>query len=206
MKTFTIHQGIAAPLLRDNIDTDTIIPSVEMKRVSRHGLSGGLFAAWRYTDRAGRIPDPKFVLNRQEYRNATILLTGVNFGCGSSREHAVWALAEYGIRAIIAVSFGVIFRNNCIANGVLPICLPAKVIAGLADHVTLAPQENRLTIDLEARTVTAQPAIVCPFEIPDSDAEMLLQGLDPVALTLRLDSSIRSFRDADRRRRPWVYL
>ena len=113
MEKFQVHQGVAAPLLRINIDTDAIIPSREMKRVSKHGLGDGLFAAWRYTLPGGREPNPDFILNQSPFDQASILLAGTNFGCGSSREHAVWALVEYGIRAIIAPSFGSIFYNNC---------------------------------------------------------------------------------------------
>ena len=206
MKKFTRHSGIAAPLIRNNVDTDAIIPSVEMKRVSKHGLSNGLFAAWRYSDRVKRVPNPDFILNREEYRGATILLSGVNFGCGSSREHAVWALAEFGVRSIIAVSFGAIFRNNCIANGLLPVCLPADAVKELAGYVEKSPQERPVLVDLEQRTVTAGASISYPFEMADSDAEMLLSGMDPVALTLRMDHEIRDFQKTDRLARPWVYL
>lgn len=206
MKKFVVHKGIAAPLIRNNVDTDAIIPSVEMKRVSKHGLSDGMFAAWRYLDRANRIPDPEFILNQEPCRGASILLSGVNFGCGSSREHAVWALDEFGIRAIIAVSFGAIFRTNCIANGLLPICLPAEIIEELADYTRENPREHMLEINLEQRTVAATPGRIFPFEIAKSDAEMLLEGLDPIALTLRLDDQIRAFQASDRKARPWVYL
>ena len=206
MKTFRQLTGIAAPLVRNNVDTDAIIPSVEMKRVSKHGLSDGLFASWRYLDRSARKEDPGFVLNRPEYHGATILLSGLNFGCGSSREHAVWALDEFGIRSIIAVSFGAIFRSNCIANGLLPICLPPQVIATLAGFVEQDPRNNRLRIDLVARSVTADPTRVFAFEIADSEAQMLLEGADPVALTLRLEQRIEAFEETDRKRRPWVYL
>ena len=206
MKKFTVHSGVAAPLLRSNLDTDAIIPSVEMKQFSRKGLSGGLFAAWRYSDRINRVPDPDFILNRPDYRDASILLSGRNFGCGSSREHAVWALVEYGFRAIIAESFGGIFRANCIANGLLPISMPEQIVLELADFVIPNPPQRRLSIDLTQRTVTAAPGQRYSFDIAKSDAEMLIEGLDPISLTLRLDNNIRSFHEADRQRRPWVYL
>jgi len=206
MKKFVTHSGIAAALIRNNIDTDAIIPSIEMKRVSKHGLSGGLFAAWRYTDRSRRIPDPEFILNRDAFKGASILLSGINFGCGSSREHAVWALGEYGIRAIIAESFGSIFYSNCIANGLLPITLSEKEIDRLSRFVEADPRRNLLHIDLEKRTVSASPGQVYPFDIADSDAEMLLNGLDPVALTLRQEEQIQAFQEKDRLQRPWVYL
>lgn len=206
MRKFTRHRGVAAPLIRNNVDTDAIIPSVEMKRVSRHGLSNGLFAAWRYADRVNRVPNPEFVLNLPEYRGASILLSGVNFGCGSSREHAVWALGEFGIRTIIAVSFGAIFRANCIANGLLPVCLPADIIETLAGLVAEGPQENLLLVDLERRLVCDSNFGEWPFELADSDADMLLNGLDPVALTLRLEDRIEAFQKTDRKARPWAYL
>ena len=125
------HTGIAAAIMRDNIDTDQIIPSREMKTVSRDGLGEGLFAGWRYTEPGGREPVPDFVLNRTEQQGTSVLISGENFGCGSSREHAVWALAEYGIRVIIAKSFGEIFHGNCLRNGVLPIALPAERLSTL---------------------------------------------------------------------------
>ena len=206
MRKFTLHKGFTAALIRPNIDTDAIIPSVEMKHVSKKGLSSGLFAAWRYTDRVQRTPNWDFVLNQEAYQGTSILLGGRNFGCGSSREHAVWALAEFGIRAIIAPSFGAIFRANCIANGLLPICLEAGFIQQLADWVEENPQANRLQIDLDQRSVGASQELLFQFEIDDSDAEMLLHGMDPIALTLRLEDQIRDFQQSDEQKRPWVYL
>lgn len=206
MRKFTVHEGIAAPLIRNNIDTDAIIPSVEMKRVSKKGLSSGLFASWRYTDRAQRTPEPEFVLNQEAYQHASILLGGKNFGCGSSREHAVWALAEFGIRAIIAPSFGAIFRANCIANGLLPISLGADIIGQLAEWVEKDPQVNRLQIDLKQRSVKTSQELHAHFDMDDSDAEMLLNGLDPIALTLKLEDQIKAYQETDKQERPWVYL
>ena len=206
MREFTRHKGVAAPIIRNNIDTDAIIPSVEMKRVSKKGLSSGLFAGWRYTDRIKRLPDPEFVLNRTAYKDATILLGGKNFGCGSSREHAVWALDEFGIRVIIAPSFGAIFRANCIANGLVPILLEADIVQQLAKWVENDPQVNRLEIDLGQRNILAGQDLAFHFEMEDSDAEMLLNGWDPIALTLRLDNQIAAFQESDKQLRPWVYL
>ena len=206
MRKFTLYKGVTAALIRPNIDTDAIIPSVEMKHVSKKGLSSGLFAAWRYVDRVQRIPNPDFVLNQEAYRNASILLSGRNFGCGSSREHAVWALDEFGFRAIIAPSFGAIFRANCIANGLLPVSLEADDIDLLAEWVAKDPQANCLKIDLEQRCVTTSPNRVFDFEMDESDAQMLLHGLDPIALTLRLEDQIEAFQQSDRLKRPWVYL
>jgi 3-isopropylmalate/(R)-2-methylmalate dehydratase small subunit len=200
------HEGVAAPIVRNNIDTDSIIPSVEMKRVSKKGLSVGLFAAWRYTDRLRRQANPEFILNQADYSGSSILLSGKNFGCGSSREHAVWALDEFGIRVIIAQSFGAIFFANCIANGLLPICLTGDAIARLADIVEQDPQKNKLLIDLENRNVGISPDTLFHFDILESDAEMLLNGWDPVALTLRHKKEIDTFREKDTKRRPWIYL
>ena len=186
---FNIHIGIAAPLIRDNIDTDQIIPSREMKSVSKTGLSGGMFAGERYV--SGRNLNPDFVLNKTEYLDATILLSGQNFGCGSSREHAVWALKEYGFRAIIAQSFGEIFYNNCVRNGILPIVLAAELITKL-------PRE--VTIDLPAQTVAE-----FKFDMPEGDKKMLIDGLDMIAQTLEHEADISAFLDSDKVKRPWIY-
>lgn len=186
---FTIHTGIAAPLHGDNIDTDQIIPSREMKSVSKTGLAGGMFAGQRYLE--GRTPNPDFVLNKPGYGGATILLSGRNFGCGSSREHAVWALKEYGFRAIIAESFGEIFFNNCVRNGILPIVMGGDEIASLSAKVT---------IDLPAQTAGG-----ISFDIPEGDKRMLVEGLDMIAQTLEHASDIAAFLDIDRAKRPWIY-
>lgn len=189
MTPFTTHTGIAAPMLRDNIDTDQIIPSREMKTVSKIGLSGGLFAGQRYVE--GRTVNPNFVLNKDVYSDATILLSGQNFGCGSSREHAVWALKEYGVRAIIAQSFGDIFYNNCVRNGILCVQLSAEQIAEL-EHV--------VAINLAEQTVNG-----IAFDIPNGDKVMLIGGLDPIALTLQNQSDIEAHVAKDKQQRPWVY-
>lgn len=206
MEKFTRHTGIAAPLLRINVDTDAIIPSREMKRVSKEGLGEGLFANWRYSDPAAREENPEFVLNRQPYRAASILLSGVNFGCGSSREHAVWALKDFGIRAIVAPSFGSIFYGNCIRNGILPVRLPEEVVAAIAEWVECDPDAHRPTIDLPAQTVTGPENERHAFEIGPADKEMLLEGLDAIAVTLKREGEISAYEAADRPRRPWVYL
>lgn len=206
MNTFTKHAGISAPLIRNNIDTDSIIPSVEMKKVSKKGLAAGLFAGWRYTDRQKRTPDPDFILNQSGYENASILLSGRNFGCGSSREHAVWALDEFGIRAIVAESFGSIFHSNCINNGLLPIQLEADQIAQLANSVTDQPQKHLIQIDLEQRQICTSTGECFNFNMKTSDAAMLLNGWDPIALTLKNRQEIERFRKSDRIRRPWAYL
>jgi len=194
---FTTLTSVAVPILRDNVDTDAIIPSREMKSTGRTGLAEGLFAPWRYSDVAARTPDPTFELNMPEARGGQVILGGANFGCGSSREHAVWALVEYGIRCVIAESFAPIFRANCIRNGVLPIALPR------ADVDALAWQE--ITVDLPAQTVTAGDA-THSFTIEDEPRTMLLEGLDVIDLTLKALPAIEAWTDADRTARPWVYL
>ena len=207
-KTFTKHDGVAAPMLRINIDTDAIIPSREMKRVSKSGLGEGLFAGWRYIDRGKdtEMPDPGFILNQAEYENTSILLTGRNMGCGSSREFAVWALTDYGIRAIIAPSFGAIFHTNCIRNGLLPIVLDEDIVAGLAAQVSEDPQQNRLSIDLEDCKVVAPDGENHTFEIEPVYRQMLMKGLDAIDLTMRSDAAINTFVERDRKIRAWAYL
>ena len=138
--------GLVAPLRRANVDTDAIIPSREMKRVSKQGLAEGLFAGWRYRDASSRDSNPDFVLNQDAYRNASILVTGANFGCGSSREHAVWALKEYGFRAILAPSFGAIFERNCFNNGVLPLSVTPSDLERILNYTETAPSERVITV------------------------------------------------------------
>ena len=191
--------GVAAPLLQANIDTDAIIPSREIKGVGKTGLADGLFAGWRYQQANGRTPDPGFVLNDPRFAHAPILLAGGNFGCGSSREHAVWALHEYGVRAVIAPSFAPIFRANCVANGIVPVMLPADVIEAIA--ATGLP----LTVDLLARTVTGG-AMSARFELDDEAAAMLAEGLDAIDLTMKRSAAIGDFLAADRVARPWIYF
>lgn len=200
MTPFTTCTAVAAPLLRDNVDTDAIIPSREMKSVGKTGLEDGLFAGWRYTEIGGRAPDPAFILNQPDYREVQFLLSGTNFGCGSSREHAAWALAEYGFRAVIAPSFNPIFQGNCFRNGIVPVVLPADVIAQLADDAP-AP----MTVDLVACEVRAASGACWRFEIGEEARHMLLEGLDAIALTLLRRDEIDTFLADDRRRRPWIY-
>lgn len=206
MQKFQVHRGVAAPLMRNNVDTDAIIPSREMKRVSRTGLGEGLFAAWRYTLPGGREPDRDFILNQPDYRGTSILLSGSNFGCGSSREHAVWALAEYGIRAIIASSFGSIFYSNCIRNGVLPIVLPGADVETLAADVEKDPQGRPLLIDLPAERLETTDRQGFSFSVQPAQKHMLLEGLDGIALTMQRADDIAAFEQQDRNRRPWIYL
>lgn len=196
MKPFKTIVSKAIPLVRDNIDTDIIIPSREMKSVSKTGLADGLFAGWRYTEIGGREPREDFVLNQPEYEDAQILLAGENIGCGSSREHAAWALAEYGIRVVIAPSFNPIFYGNCIRNGILPVRLCAKALAETSELIE---------VDLEACTVKPLTGASCSFEIADEARTMLLEGLDPIDLTLKRAGEIAAFRNKDRAARPWIY-
>ena len=207
MEKFTIHSGVAAPLLRINIDTDAIIPSREMKRVSRQGLGDSLFADWRYhggvVQRTNINRD--FVLNQPAYLGASILLTGQNMGCGSSREFAVWALTDFGIRAVIAPSFGAIFYTNCIRNGRLPIILDNRTDNELTAVVEDNPQQNKIEINLKESTVALSEDQKYTFEIEASRQKMLLEGLDPIDLTLQQQHIIDAFIALDRQKRPWAY-
>jgi len=201
---FTRLTAIAAPLLRDNIDTDAIIPSREMKTVSKTGLAGGLFAGWRYLEIGERNPDPSFVLNDPRFTNAQVLLGGANFGCGSSREHAVWALAEYGFRTILASSFNPIFRNNCVANGILPIILGAREIASIASAIEATPGDLPVTVDLELQQVQFADHVL-EFSIDSQSKTILLSGLDVIDLTLRdYTRQIARKRAAQWLAQPWI--
>ncbi|MEL7197751.1 MAG: 3-isopropylmalate dehydratase small subunit [Pseudomonadota bacterium] len=189
--------ALAAPLMRDNVDTDAIIPSREMRTTGRDGLAEGMFAPWRYTDADTRTENPDFVLNRPQHRDAKLLLAGANFGCGSSREHAVWALAEFGIKAIIAESFAPIFRGNCVRNFILPITLPRDLVESLS--------EKQIAIDLDAQTLTSEGE-THSFDIENEAKQMLAQGLDAIDLTLTQKPAIHEWLAADTAERPWVYL
>ena len=203
---FTRLAAVAAPLIRPNVDTDAIIPSREIKAVSKQGLAQGLFAGWRYTEVGGREPDPGFMLNDPAYEGAQILLGGVNFGCGSSREHAAWALAEYGFRVVIAPSFNPIFQGNCVRNGIVPVPAAPERIDVLARAVAPDPQTRRLCVDLVAQTVSGPDGDESAFEIGAEAKEMLLHGLDAIDLTFKRRGEIEAFRAADAQRRPWAYL
>ncbi len=205
MEKFVRLKAIAAPVLRVNIDTDVIIPSKEMKGVSKTGLSVGMFANWRYTDVAARVENPEFILNQEPYRKAQILLSGSNFGCGSSREHAVWAMKEWGFRAVIAPSFGAIYYGNCVRNGILPVVLADDVVQKIAAWVESDPNANQVDIDLPSQKVHAGGEAYS-FSIGESDKEMLLEGLDPIGVTLKRDPAIQAFEAKDRVARPWVYI
>jgi 3-isopropylmalate/(R)-2-methylmalate dehydratase small subunit len=197
MTPFTTLTSIAVPLIRDNIDTDTIIPSREIRSTGKTGLAEGLFAPWRYTDATARLPDPNFVFNEPRYAGAQILLAGKNFGCGSSREHAVWALAEYGFCCIIAESFAPIFESNCIRNGILPITCGRPVDPLFHSQI--------MAIDLAEQHMSI-PGRFRPFHIDDESKAMLLHGLDAIDLTLQHASLISDWQAQDKEARPWVYL
>ncbi len=208
MEAIIVHEGVCAPIPVDNVDTDQIIPSREMKRVSKQGLGEGLFAGWRYVyedmEKTGLRDD--FALNQPQYATTSIILSGKNFGCGSSREHAVWALHDYGIRAVIAESFGRIFRRNCARNGLLPIELPAEQIEILMSETGEDPQSHRVLIDLEKLLVRSPRGKQFPFVIDEADRQMLLKGLDYIEFTLQFADDIEGFKAHDRDARPWAHL
>jgi 3-isopropylmalate/(R)-2-methylmalate dehydratase small subunit len=203
MEKFTSLTGIAAPLTRPNIDTDVIIPIDDCVSVPRAAQGCCAFRAWRYL--ADGSDNPDFVLNRAPFRDAVILLTGINFGCGSSREPAVWALMGLGIRAIIAPSFGDIFYNNCFQNGVLPIMLPEDTVRAIAAEVEAAP-DAPMTVDLENCIIANARGLRISFSIDEARRSALLEGLDEVGMTLTREARIAAWQDSDRIRRPWVYI
>jgi 3-isopropylmalate/(R)-2-methylmalate dehydratase small subunit len=190
MQPFTKHTGLVAPLDRANVDTDQIIPKQFLKRIERTGFGEFLFYDWRYLP-DGR-PNPSFVLNEPRYRGASILVADKNFGCGSSREHAPWALGEFGFRAIIAPSFADIFANNCFKNGMLPIALPVAEIVRRAQEI----EGYRLTVDLETQTISDENGLSVGFEVGSFQRYCLLEGLDDIGLTLKHQDAIEAFEDA----------
>lgn len=202
LEPFVRHTGRVAVLRRDNVDTDQIIPSREMKSVSRTGLGEGLFAGWRYVEAGGRLPNPDFILNKPGQRRATVLVSGRNFGCGSSREHAVWALADYGFRVIIAESFGEIFYGNCIINGILPIVMDRAKLQALSPHAVID-----LTLDLKTQTVSwpDHPDWSTMFSIDSYAKRLLISGLDSIRLTQEKTEQIDAFLRQDAEARPWIY-
>ena len=190
MQSFRQHTGRVAPLDRANVDTDQIIPKQFLKRIERTGFGEFLFFDWRYSPDG--TPNPEFILNEPKYQGATILVTGKNFGCGSSREHAPWALAEYGFRAIIATSFADIFANNCFKNGMLPIVLDEASVQQILQR-TLNNQEYKLSIDLEKQTVTDDSGLAAKFSVSEFQRYCLLEGLDDIGLTLRHEDAIEAY-------------
>jgi len=210
MEPFRIHSGLVAPMDRENVDTDAIIPKQFLKSIKRSGFGPNLFDAWRYLDPgepgqdpASRRPNPDFVLNQPRFKGASILLARKNFGCGSSREHAPWALEQYGFRALIAPSYADIFFNNCFKNGILPIVLPEHQVAKLFDEVA-AFVGYRLTIDLERQVVILPGGGEIGFEVEPFRKYCLLGGFDDVALTLRHADKIRAFEAERLLKQPWL--
>jgi 3-isopropylmalate/(R)-2-methylmalate dehydratase small subunit len=208
MRKFTKLTGVAAPLMRDNVDTDAIIPGSQLLFVGKSGFSSGLFAEWRYDNasREDRKENPDFLLNHEPYRDAKILLAGVNFACGSSREPAVWALRDFGIRCIIAESYGHIFYASCFKNGLLPVTLPLEQVEELARQVNDSEGRDSVTVDLIESTVIAPDGQHFGFEVADMYRNALLEGLDDISATLRYKDEFDEFRQRDRRKRPWIYF
>jgi 3-isopropylmalate/(R)-2-methylmalate dehydratase small subunit len=210
MQAFTLHTGLVAPMDRENVDTDAIIPKQFLKSIKRTGFCPNLFDAWRYLDPgepgqdpATRRPNPDFVLNQPRYEGASVLLARRNFGCGSSREHAPWALDQYGFRAIIAPSFADIFFTNCFKSGLLPIVLPEPAVAQLFDEVA-AFTGYRLTVDLPRQVVVKPDGAEIPFDVQPFRKYCLVNGFDDVALTLRHADRIRAFEAERLARMPWL--
>jgi 3-isopropylmalate/(R)-2-methylmalate dehydratase small subunit len=210
MDKFTLHTGLVAPMDRENVDTDAIIPKQFLKSIKRTGFGPNLFDEWRYLDHgepgqdpASRKPNPDFVLNQPRYAGASVLIARQNFGCGSSREHAPWALQQYGFRAILAPSFADIFFNNCFKNGLLPIVLPESAIARLFDEVAAFPG-YQLTIDLPRQVVVKPDGAELPFDIEPFRKECLIGGLDEIGLTLQHADKIRSYEAQRIAAKPWL--
>ena len=210
MEKFTVHQGLVAPMDRENVDTDAIIPKQFLKSIRKTGFGPNLFDEWRYLDHgepgmdpASRQPNPDFVLNQPRYAGASVLLARKNFGCGSSREHAPWALQQYGFRAILAPSFADIFFNNCFKNGVLPIVLEGSVIAQLFDEVAVFPGYE-LTVDLERQVIVKPDGAELPFDVQPFRKYCLLNGFDDIGLTLRQQDKIKAFEANRLATKPWL--
>jgi 3-isopropylmalate/(R)-2-methylmalate dehydratase small subunit len=211
MEKFVRKEGLVAPLDRANVDTDAIIPKQFLKSIRRTGFGPNLFDEWRYLDRgepdadnSGRPLNPDFVLNQERYRGATVLLARENFGCGSSREHAPWALLQYGFQTVIAPSFADIFYNNSLKNGLLVIKLDPKIVGRLFREVEAVPG-YRLAVDLEAQTVTTPGGESFGFDIDPFRKRCLLNGLDDIGLTLQHAEEIRAFEAKHRERQPWLF-
>lgn len=211
MEKFETLTGIVMPLDRPNVDTDAIIPKQFLKSIKRSGFGPNLFDAWRYLDEGepgkdntGRPLNPDFVLNQPRYQGAQVLLARENFGCGSSREHAPWALLDYGFRVIIAPSFADIFYNNCFKNGILPITLATEVVDQLFKQVA-AEEGYRLTVNLDAQTITKPDGEVIGFEIDAFRKHRLLNGLDDIGLTLEHAEDIRAYEKKRQQEAPWLF-
>jgi len=211
MEKFTVHTGSVVPLDRENVDTDAIIPKQFLKSIKRTGFGPHLFDAWRYLDvgepgmdLTKRRPNPDFILNNPVYKGATILLARRNFGCGSSREHAPWALQQHGFKAVIAPSFGDIFYSNCFKNGLLPIVLLEFQVDHLFSEAA-AHAPMKLTIDLPAQTVTAPGGKPMKFEINETLKHNLVNGLDEIGLTLRHSDEIKAYEEKRKKTEPWIF-
>ncbi|KQP03065.1 3-isopropylmalate dehydratase small subunit [Pseudorhodoferax sp. Leaf265] len=210
MQKFTIHKGLVAPMDRENVDTDAIIPKQFLKSIKKTGFGVNLFDEWRYLDKgepgvpeSARKPNPDFVLNQPRYKGASILLARKNFGCGSSREHAPWALDQYGFRAILAPSFADIFFNNSFKNGLLPIVLPEATIAQLFDECFAFPG-YQLTVDLERQVIVRPQGEEIAFDVQPFRKYCLLNGFDDIGLTLRHADKIRAFEAERLAAKPWL--
>jgi 3-isopropylmalate/(R)-2-methylmalate dehydratase small subunit len=210
MQAFTVHQGLVAPMDRENVDTDAIIPKQFLKSIARTGFGPNLFDEWRYLDKgepgqdpASRRPNPDFVLNQARYRGASVLIARRNFGCGSSREHAPWALGQYGFRALIAPSYADIFFNNCFKNGLLPIVLPESEVGRLFDEVRGFVGYS-LTVDLPRQVVVKPDGAELHFDVEPFRKYCLVNGFDDIGLTLRHADKIRSFESERLARKPWL--
>jgi 3-isopropylmalate/(R)-2-methylmalate dehydratase small subunit len=210
MRAFSVHKGLVAPIDRENVDTDAIIPKQFLKSIRKTGFGPNLFDEWRYLDKgepgqdpASRRPNPDFVLNQPRYAGASVLLARKNFGCGSSREHAPWAIEQFGFRALLAPSYADIFYNNCFKNGILPIVLPEAQVDRLFDEVAAFPSYE-LTIDLERQVVIKPQGDELPFEVQAFRKYCLLNGLDDIGLTLRHQDKIASFEAERLATKPWL--
>ena len=210
MQKFTLHKGLVAPMDRANVDTDAIIPKQFLKSIRKTGFGPNLFDEWRYLDPGypgqdpkSRKPNPDFVLNQPRYKGASILLTRKNFGCGSSREHAPWAIDQYGFRAVIAPSFADIFFNNCFKNGLLPIVLPESTVDQLFNEVLAFPGYE-LTIDLERQVIVRPQGEEIPFEVNAFRKYCLLNGFDDIGLTLRHADKIKAYEAQRLATKPWL--
>ena len=210
MQKFTLHKGIVAPMDRENVDTDAIIPKQFLKSIRKTGFGPNLFDEWRYLDHgepgqdpASRKPNPDFVLNQPRYRGASVLLARKNFGCGSSREHAPWAIDQYGFRCVIAPSFADIFFNNCFKNGLLPIALPESTVNQLFNDVLAFPSYE-LTIDLERQVIVRPQGEEISFEVQAFRKYCLLNGFDDIGLTLRQSNKIKAFEAQRLATKPWL--
>ncbi len=201
MEKFTTLRGIAAPLDLINVDTDMIIPKQFLKTIKRTGLGVNLFHEMRYDDQGHEVQD--FVLNRPAYREARMLITGDNFGCGSSREHAPWALLDFGIRCIIAPSFADIFYNNCFKNGILPLVLPAETVASLMREAEKGANAT-FTVDLAVGVVTTPEGTEIAFTLDEGRRQRLLEGLDDIGMTLQQEAAIAAFEETRRQQAPWL--